>query len=178
MPERTRSARSSSAGLEETELNPGKRRCMSVEIDHVFVCRSAGAPEADFLIKHGLLEGSGNSHPGPGTANRRFFFSNAYLELLWVANATLDDDGSSDGRRNNGVLAAWAAGSKASRTRKNTVTWRTVKWCREPERGAARTRRSPETCSNANKRKVHCKMALRRRCVRDDGTAVNGRRGW
>jgi hypothetical protein len=25
-------------------------------------------------------------HPGQGTANRRFFFANAFLELLWIAD--------------------------------------------------------------------------------------------
>src|SRR5262249_6109280 len=33
-----------------------------------------------------VLEGAGNMHPGQGTANRRFFFANAYLELLWVCD--------------------------------------------------------------------------------------------
>jgi hypothetical protein len=60
---------------------------MIVELDHVFFCCDAGAPEADFLRSQGLREGSGNVHPGQGTANRRFFFSNAYLELLWVSDA-------------------------------------------------------------------------------------------
>lgn len=32
----------------------------------------------------GLAEGQPNRHPGQGTANRRFFFHNAFLELLWV----------------------------------------------------------------------------------------------
>jgi len=36
----------------------------------------------------GLVEGSPNTHPGQGTANRRFFFESGYLELLWV-----DDEG-------------------------------------------------------------------------------------
>jgi hypothetical protein len=34
----------------------------------------------------GFVEGSGNTHPGQGTANRRFFFENFMLELLWVAD--------------------------------------------------------------------------------------------
>ena len=59
---------------------------MSVELDHVFVCCAHGAPEAALLTQRGLLEGSANTHPGQGTANRRFFFSNAYLELLWVSD--------------------------------------------------------------------------------------------
>lgn len=57
---------------------------MTVELDHVFVCTMVGAPEADLLVAFGLTEGTSNSHPGQGTANRRFFFRNAMLELLWV----------------------------------------------------------------------------------------------
>jgi hypothetical protein len=33
------------------------------------------------------VEGSANTHPGQGTACRRFFFANAYLELFWVRDA-------------------------------------------------------------------------------------------
>jgi hypothetical protein len=60
---------------------------MDFAIDHVFVLCSAGAPEADALARAGFREGSGLTHPGQGTANRRFFFQNAYLELLWVSDA-------------------------------------------------------------------------------------------
>lgn len=38
------------------------------------------------LLRLGFAEGSGNIHPGQGTANRRFFFENFMLELLWVAD--------------------------------------------------------------------------------------------
>jgi hypothetical protein len=55
-------------------------------VDHVFVCCADGAPEADALAALGLAEGSGNTHPGQGTACRRFFFENAYLELIWVSD--------------------------------------------------------------------------------------------
>ncbi len=58
---------------------------MAFPIHHVFVLTASGAPEADTLVELGLIEGSSNSHPGQGTANRRFFFRNAMLELLWVA---------------------------------------------------------------------------------------------
>ena len=54
------------------------------EIDHLFVCTEVGAPEADRLIALGLTEGAPNTHPGQGTSNRRFFFRNTMLELLWV----------------------------------------------------------------------------------------------
>jgi len=43
-----------------------------------------GAPEAEGLLGAGLVEGSSNTHPGQGTANRRFFFESGFLELLWV----------------------------------------------------------------------------------------------
>jgi len=56
----------------------------AVEVDHVFVSASVGAPEGDRLVELGLIEGSPNRHPGQGTANRRFFFANAMLELIWV----------------------------------------------------------------------------------------------
>jgi hypothetical protein len=37
-------------------------------------------------LRLGFAEGSRNTHPGQGTANRRFFFENFMLELLWVAD--------------------------------------------------------------------------------------------
>lgn len=57
---------------------------MTFELDHMFVFTGAGAPEAELLVAFGLSEGAPNVHPGQGTANRRFFFRNAMLELLWV----------------------------------------------------------------------------------------------
>lgn len=59
-----------------------------MRIDHLFIRARAGAPEAELLRSLGLSEGSGNRHPGQGTENRRFFFNDAFLELLWIA----DDD--------------------------------------------------------------------------------------
>lgn len=57
---------------------------MSFEFDHLFICTERNAPAGDRLVSAGLVEGSSNTHPGQGTANRRFFFHNAMLELLWV----------------------------------------------------------------------------------------------
>jgi hypothetical protein len=57
-----------------------------IELDHVFICTAPGAPAAEELVRLGLHEGAPNRHPGQGTANRRFFFANAMLELLWVSN--------------------------------------------------------------------------------------------
>lgn len=55
-----------------------------MDLDHVLMLCDEGAPEAEALRRAGLREGSGNTHPGQGTACRRFFFANGYLELLWV----------------------------------------------------------------------------------------------
>jgi hypothetical protein len=60
---------------------------MRIELDHVFVCTAPGAPEAEEFVRFGLREWSPNRHPGQGTANRRFAFSNAMIELLWVVDA-------------------------------------------------------------------------------------------
>ena len=57
-----------------------------MELDHLFVRATLGAPEAALLRAFGLSEGSPNTHPGQGTANRRFFFHNAFIELLWIAD--------------------------------------------------------------------------------------------
>ena len=57
------------------------------ELDHVFILTQVGAPEANKLVEFGLVEGTPNTYPGQGTANRRFFFQNVMLELLWVADA-------------------------------------------------------------------------------------------
>lgn len=56
----------------------------AVELDHLFLCTLVGAPEAEQLNAFGLIEGTANTHPGQGTTNRRFFFANLMLELLWV----------------------------------------------------------------------------------------------
>jgi hypothetical protein len=57
-----------------------------LELDHAFIGCETGAPEGDALLGLGFVEGSGNTHPGQGTANRRFFFDNFMLELIWVAD--------------------------------------------------------------------------------------------
>jgi hypothetical protein len=59
---------------------------MDIELDHLFICTAPGAPEADELVRFGLREGPPNQHPGQGTANRRFSFANAMIELFWVSD--------------------------------------------------------------------------------------------
>lgn len=60
---------------------------MQVELDHLFVCAAPGGPEAEKLAQFGLREGPSNRHSGQGTASRRFSFSNAMIELVWVSDA-------------------------------------------------------------------------------------------
>ena len=57
---------------------------MTVELDHLFTFTDAGAAAVERLVRFGLREGQPNTHPGQGTACRRFFFHNAYLEFVWV----------------------------------------------------------------------------------------------
>ena len=78
---------------------------MPAELDHFFICTACGAPEADRLIAFGLTEGSPNRHPGQGTANRRFFFDNAFLELLWVDDPR---EAQSDLVRHTGLYERWS----------------------------------------------------------------------
>lgn len=57
---------------------------MSIALDHFFVLTAADAPVANQLSAIGLVEGSRNSHPGQGTANRRFFLADTTLEFLYL----------------------------------------------------------------------------------------------
>lgn len=58
-----------------------------MEFDHCFICVKPGALEAEAFKEFGLTEGLPNQHPGQGTASRRFFFHNAFIELLWLEDA-------------------------------------------------------------------------------------------
>src|SRR5262245_62138762 len=71
-------------GRHDRESIPMVLTMDAFEVDHLFVWTDVGAPEAERLVALGLTEGEPNTHPGQGTACRRFFFRNAYLELLWV----------------------------------------------------------------------------------------------
>ena len=55
-------------------------------VDHIFLCTGRRGAAAELLRQAGFTEGAPNRHPGQGTACRRFFFSNAMLELLWLEN--------------------------------------------------------------------------------------------
>ena len=75
-----------------------------LELDHIIFFCAPGAPEADALLERGLHEGPGNSHPGQGTVNRRFFFRNVYLELLWVEDF---DEAQAPEARRTGLWDRW-----------------------------------------------------------------------
>lgn len=57
-----------------------------MEIDHIFICIKEPEKLSKILIEFGLTEGEPNVHIGQGTANRRFFFQNFGLELLYLNN--------------------------------------------------------------------------------------------
>ena len=78
---------------------------MPLELDHFFICTSAGAPAAEQLIRFGLAEGAPSRHPGQGTANRRFFFEDAFLELLWVDDPA---EAQSAAVRRTGLWERWS----------------------------------------------------------------------
>ena len=58
-----------------------------MELDHFFILTESPAQHAAMLSDAGLVEGTPNHHPGQGTSNRRFFFANSALELLYVRDA-------------------------------------------------------------------------------------------
>ncbi|MGF1461339.1 MAG: VOC family protein [Leptolyngbyaceae cyanobacterium] len=60
---------------------------MNLELDHVFILVELGAQVADRFLELGFQEGPRNTHPGQGTANRRFYFSNGMLEFIWLQDA-------------------------------------------------------------------------------------------
>ena len=57
-----------------------------MELDHLFICVDGNAEVADLLCDFGLSEGTASRHPGQGTANRRFYFNNAFIEFLFLVD--------------------------------------------------------------------------------------------
>ncbi len=57
-----------------------------MEIDHIFVFSSCQGKETDELVDFGFVEGSNRVHPGQGTVNRKIYFENFFLEIVWVHN--------------------------------------------------------------------------------------------
>jgi Glyoxalase-like domain len=57
-----------------------------MEVDHIFIFSDKQGKEAEELIDFGFTEGSSRVHAGQGTTNRKFYFENFFLEILWVIN--------------------------------------------------------------------------------------------
>ncbi|WP_461056274.1 VOC family protein [Spirosoma arcticum] len=57
-----------------------------MNVDHIFIFAEDKGQIADQLVGFGLTEGSSRTHTGQGTANRKFYFRNFFLEALWVHN--------------------------------------------------------------------------------------------
>lgn len=55
-----------------------------MDIDHIFIFTNDNGKVADELAAFGLQEGSNRIHKGQGTRNRKFYFENFFLEILWV----------------------------------------------------------------------------------------------
>lgn len=55
-----------------------------MDIDHIFIFTDSKGKVADRLVSFGLTEGSSRVHKGQGTTNRKFYFENFFLEILWV----------------------------------------------------------------------------------------------
>jgi hypothetical protein len=55
-----------------------------MEADHIFIFTDDDGKVADQLVEFGLTEGSNRVHVGQGTTNRKFYFDNFFLEVLWV----------------------------------------------------------------------------------------------
>jgi len=66
------------------------------ELDHIFIRCQNEASEAQDLRAIGLIEGASRAHPGQGTANRRFFFDNMMLELLYLDGTVITDASNSN----------------------------------------------------------------------------------
>jgi len=86
-------------------LDRPKVIAVNAELDHVFILCSVDAPEARVLTHLGFKEGSPNTHPGQGTACRRFFFRTSYLELVWVHDR---DEAQSEAVRRIGLWERWS----------------------------------------------------------------------
>jgi Glyoxalase-like domain len=59
-----------------------------MNIDHIFIFTNDNGKISDELVEFGLSEGSNRVHAGQGTTNRKFYFKNFFLEILWVHNET------------------------------------------------------------------------------------------
>jgi len=57
-----------------------------MKVHHLFIVSEHMGFPADKLVELGFTEGSSRVHPGQGTQNRKFYFGNCYIEILWADN--------------------------------------------------------------------------------------------
>jgi hypothetical protein len=80
----------------------------AVEVDHLDLVTSPGAPEAAALREAGLrVDGRVTRHQGGGTASMSVLFENAYLELLFPDSAAGDGASSPEEREYWRKVFAW-----------------------------------------------------------------------
>lgn len=66
---------------------------MNFALHHIFILVETEALVAEELVSIGMPEAPPNVHQGQGTSNRRFFFSNCALELLWIHDVLEAENG-------------------------------------------------------------------------------------
>ncbi|MFT6448086.1 MAG: hypothetical protein ACJAW8_000429 [Oleispira sp.] len=70
---------------------------LKLELDHFFILVEPGAKVANLLVELGLEESFSRDHPGQGTSNLCFSFSNSKLELLWLRDEDEVNNGPAKG---------------------------------------------------------------------------------
>jgi len=53
---------------------------------HIFIFCDNHNEVMNELLEFGFIEGSNRIHPNQGTRNRKFYFNDFYIEILWVHN--------------------------------------------------------------------------------------------
>jgi hypothetical protein len=54
--------------------------------NHIFIFCDNHNEVMNELLEFGFIEGSNRIHPNQGTRNRKFYFNDFYIEILWVHN--------------------------------------------------------------------------------------------
>lgn len=57
-----------------------------IQVDHIFIFCNDRGRSAEQLINKGFIEGSSRVHAGQGTTNRKFYFENCFIEIIWVSD--------------------------------------------------------------------------------------------
>jgi hypothetical protein len=72
---------------------------LELTLDHFFILVEPEAKVVNLLLELGLEESFSRDHPGQGTSNRCFSFSNSKLELLWLRDEQEANNGPANGLR-------------------------------------------------------------------------------